>query len=283
MAGVLAQCRHEPGRHRDHGPDAHAAGRVLDHPDWPRSRPGVRGAEGGGFRGREPQRLAGPDRCAGGPGQGTAGGLVGGVRGSGHGAEALPRAAGSPGPPGPDPLPRPQPAARQHRSQAEEPARIRHGGRRASRGYHCGLRRQGDTEARGTGAHGHEHPAHGRPGPARAGGPDRPVHHREHDPAGRRGAGRGDRDHAARRRFRCVHPLAVHLRGRDGGSPGGRRDADAALARRAAAGRLHVRLLPGPAAKFGSLATQLVVLVAGAGLGLGIFGSWISVRSYLIR
>ena len=40
------------------------------------------------------------------------------------------------------------------------------------------------------------------------------------------------------------------------------------------------RVLP---LQFGSLATQLVVLVAGAGLGLGIFGSWISVRSYLIR
>jgi cell division transport system permease protein len=35
--------------------------------------------------------------------------------------------------------------------------------------------------------------------------------------------------------------------------------------------------------QFGSLATQLVVLVATAGVGLGVFGSWISVRSYLIR
>jgi cell division transport system permease protein len=40
------------------------------------------------------------------------------------------------------------------------------------------------------------------------------------------------------------------------------------------------RILP---LQFGSLATELVVLVVGAGLGLGIFGSWISVRSYLIR
>ena len=40
------------------------------------------------------------------------------------------------------------------------------------------------------------------------------------------------------------------------------------------------RVLP---LQFGSLATELVVLVVGAGLGLGIFGSWISVRSYLIR
>ncbi len=40
------------------------------------------------------------------------------------------------------------------------------------------------------------------------------------------------------------------------------------------------RVLP---LQFGSLATQLVVLVAAAGVGLGVFGSWISVRSYLIR
>jgi len=35
--------------------------------------------------------------------------------------------------------------------------------------------------------------------------------------------------------------------------------------------------------QFGSLGTELTVLVVGAGLGLGVFGSWISVRSYLIR
>ena len=40
------------------------------------------------------------------------------------------------------------------------------------------------------------------------------------------------------------------------------------------------RVLP---LQFGSLATQLVALVAAAGIGLGVFGSWISVRSYLIR
>jgi cell division transport system permease protein len=33
----------------------------------------------------------------------------------------------------------------------------------------------------------------------------------------------------------------------------------------------------------GSLSAQLTVLVLGTGLGLGVFGSWISVRSYLIR
>jgi cell division transport system permease protein len=40
------------------------------------------------------------------------------------------------------------------------------------------------------------------------------------------------------------------------------------------------RVLP---LSFGSLARDLVVLVAGAGLGLGILGSWLSVRTYLIR
>ena len=34
---------------------------------------------------------------------------------------------------------------------------------------------------------------------------------------------------------------------------------------------------------FGTLTRDLVVLVAGAGLGLGILGSWLSVRTYLIK
>lgn len=34
---------------------------------------------------------------------------------------------------------------------------------------------------------------------------------------------------------------------------------------------------------FGSLTRDLIVLVGGAGLGLGILGSWVSVRTYLIR
>jgi cell division transport system permease protein len=34
---------------------------------------------------------------------------------------------------------------------------------------------------------------------------------------------------------------------------------------------------------FGTLTRDLIVLVAGAGLGLGVFGSWLSVRTYLIR
>ncbi len=34
---------------------------------------------------------------------------------------------------------------------------------------------------------------------------------------------------------------------------------------------------------FGSLARDLVVLVAAAGLGLGVLGSWLSVRTYLIK
>jgi cell division transport system permease protein len=40
------------------------------------------------------------------------------------------------------------------------------------------------------------------------------------------------------------------------------------------------RVLP---LEFGSLATELLVIVLGAGVGLGIVGSWVSVRSYLIR
>jgi cell division transport system permease protein len=40
------------------------------------------------------------------------------------------------------------------------------------------------------------------------------------------------------------------------------------------------RVLP---LQFGSLTRDLVVLVVGAGVGLGILGSWVSVRTYLIR
>jgi cell division transport system permease protein len=40
------------------------------------------------------------------------------------------------------------------------------------------------------------------------------------------------------------------------------------------------RVLP---LSFGSLARDLVVIVTSAGLGLGILGSWVSVRTYLIR
>ena len=35
--------------------------------------------------------------------------------------------------------------------------------------------------------------------------------------------------------------------------------------------------------QFGSLARDLVVIVMGTGVGLGIVGSWLSVRTYLIR
>lgn len=40
------------------------------------------------------------------------------------------------------------------------------------------------------------------------------------------------------------------------------------------------RVLP---LQFGALARDLVIMVLGAGVGLGIVGSWVSVRSYLIR
>jgi cell division transport system permease protein len=35
--------------------------------------------------------------------------------------------------------------------------------------------------------------------------------------------------------------------------------------------------------KFGTLTRDLIVLVGGAGLGLGVLGAWVSVRTYLIR
>ena len=40
------------------------------------------------------------------------------------------------------------------------------------------------------------------------------------------------------------------------------------------------RVLP---LQFGSLTRDLVALVLGAGSGLGVLGSWVSVRTYLIR
>ena len=40
------------------------------------------------------------------------------------------------------------------------------------------------------------------------------------------------------------------------------------------------RVLP---LEVGSMTRDLVVLVMGAGVGLGILGSWVSVRTYLIR
>ena len=40
------------------------------------------------------------------------------------------------------------------------------------------------------------------------------------------------------------------------------------------------RVLP---LQFGSLTRDLITLVMGAGVGLGILGSWLSVRTYLIR
>jgi cell division transport system permease protein len=40
------------------------------------------------------------------------------------------------------------------------------------------------------------------------------------------------------------------------------------------------RVLP---LEFGTLARDIVLLVVGTGLGVGVFGSWLSVRSYLVR
>ena len=41
-----------------------------------------------------------------------------------------------------------------------------------------------------------------------------------------------------------------------------------------------IRVLP---LQFGTLTRDLVLLVTGAGVGLGVIGSWLSVRTYLIR
>jgi cell division transport system permease protein len=40
------------------------------------------------------------------------------------------------------------------------------------------------------------------------------------------------------------------------------------------------RVLP---LRFGDLARELAILVLGGGVGLGVLGSWLSVRTYLIR
>ena len=45
--------------------------------------------------------------------------------------------------------------------------------------------------------------------------------------------------------------------------------------------RLHVRLLPGPPARARLAPARRVLLVVGTGLGVGVLGSWLSVRSYL--
>ena len=63
-------------------------------------------------------------------------------------------------------------------------------------------------------------------------GPDRPVHHREHDPARRGRTRRGDRDHAPGGRVGRVHPLAVRVRGGARGPAGRAHHAGAAGHRR---------------------------------------------------
>ena len=40
---------------------------------------------------------------------------------------------------------------------------------------------------------------------------------------------------------------------------------------------------PGQVIQIGSMSRDLITLVMGAGVGLGILGSWVSVRTYLIR
>ena len=67
------------------------------------------------------------------------------------------------------------------------------------------------------------------------------------------------------------------------GLPRRRRDARRAGRVGRSAGGFMVeffRVLP---IQVGSLTRDLVTLVMGAGVGLGILGSWVSVRTYLIR
>jgi cell division transport system permease protein len=48
-------------------------------------------------------------------------------------------------------------------------------------------------------------------------------------------------------------------------------------------GRVMINFFAVLPLKFGTLTRDLIVLVGGAGVGLGIIGSWVSVRTYLIR
>ena len=115
-------------------------------------------------------------------------------------------------------------------------------------------------------------------------GDHRPVHHREHDPAGRR--------RPRTRRSRSCGSSARRTRSSAGRSCSrGRWSGCSAPA--ITLGGLYLladpigsfmvdffRVLP---LSFGSLARDLVVIVTSAGLGLGVLGSWLSVRTYLIR
>ena len=161
----------------------------------------------------------------------------------------LPGVDGGAGSRGPDPLPRQQPAA-------TPASRSSWSTRRSVRVVGDALR--GDPSVRNVDQHRgprrarpdrDQHPAdggHGRPRRRRG---DRPVHHRQHDPPRGRRPGRGDRDHAPRRRVGRLHPLAVRVRGRVRRAPRGRCSRWRILAVAAdPIERLHGRLLPGPAA-----------------------------------
>ena len=108
---------------------------------------------------------------------------------------------------------RQEPVAGLDRGQAQGPQGVRER-RRVPPGRPVDRAGQGGPEPRRPGPDGDEPAPDGwprRPRPRRG---RRPVHHRQHDPARGRRPGRGDRDHAPRRRLGRVHPLAVHLRGR---------------------------------------------------------------------
>ena len=221
---------------------------LLDHPDGPAGGARVHRAEGRGRRLPPAQRQRSPGRDAPVEARGDARGRHGRVHHPRRGAEALPGIDGGAGPRGPDPVPRQQPAVREPRGQAHRPVRGPDVGDVAARGPRRPQRHQhrGPRRAR---PHRHEHPAHrgDRPPPRRRG--HRAVHHREHDPPGGLRAGRGDRDHAARRGVGRVHPLAVRLRGRLRRVPGRGGHAGGARRRGRSAERLHGRVLPRPAAR----------------------------------
>ena len=219
--GFWRNARHEPRRHGHDGPDAPAAGRLLDHPDracWPASTSPSRRSRSSPTsrtnvndvrdRRRSSAELEAMPEVARG-------------RRTSAEDEALARFRERLAPAGPartspatSTPTRSTPASRSS-SSTRRPSRRR---RRAALRAEPTSRRSGQGAAGRSStsvADGHERPADGGHGHPRRDRGHRAVHHRQHDPPRRRRPRRGDRDHAARRRVGRVHPLAVRLRGRD--------------------------------------------------------------------
>ena len=127
-------------------------------------------------------------------------------------------------------VPRRQSAPRQPRGQARRGERLRQRRRELLRAEPAVDQVKEQQATVDSLADDHERPEHGRHRRPFRDRVHRALHHRQHDPAGRRRSGRGDRDHAARRGVRRVHPLAVRVRGGDGRPA--RRGADARAALR---------------------------------------------------